>query len=169
MRYFLLGMICAFAVGCDTDRDGIIDSEDNCPEVVNSDQANLDDDSFGDVCDTDIDGDGLFNRNDNCPVVVNDDQADGDGDTRGDVCDNCPEVANRLQDNLCPPARGREGCRSDEDCWDGLGFCHDLPENSARICLECYAPGLNTGCPFDRPICVFGQQDGNIGYWCENQ
>ena len=32
---------------------------DNCPLVANSDQANADGDSFGDVCDTDDDGDGI--------------------------------------------------------------------------------------------------------------
>ena len=40
------------ASGCtDTDGDGIGDGADNCPSVANSDQANGDGETFGDVCD----------------------------------------------------------------------------------------------------------------------
>ena len=35
----------------DTDGDGLIDSEDNCPDVANSDQADADQDGLGDACD----------------------------------------------------------------------------------------------------------------------
>ena len=35
----------------DTDSDSVIDLEDNCPEISNSDQTNSDGDEFGDVCD----------------------------------------------------------------------------------------------------------------------
>ena len=34
---------------------------DNCPLVANADQADLDGDTEGDVCDSDADGDGLAN------------------------------------------------------------------------------------------------------------
>lgn len=43
----------------DTDSDGIIDSQDNCPDVPNNDQLNTDGDSEGDACDNDDDNDGL--------------------------------------------------------------------------------------------------------------
>ena len=43
----------------DSDKDGIPDSGDNCPYDVNSDQADFDFDSFGDVCDSDDDNDGF--------------------------------------------------------------------------------------------------------------
>ena len=52
----------------DTDGDGIIDSQDNCPLKANSDQADQDNDGIGDVCE-DSDGDGLFDDVDNCPNV----------------------------------------------------------------------------------------------------
>ena len=71
----------------DTDGDGVIDSEDNCVDVANADQADLDNDGIGDVCDDDIDGDSVLNVDDNCPETANSDQADGDGDGLGDVCD----------------------------------------------------------------------------------
>ncbi len=43
---------------CDADADGIADSEDNCPNTANSDQADYDGDGQGDLCDGDADNDG---------------------------------------------------------------------------------------------------------------
>ena len=45
----------------DPDGDGIISSADNCPDIANPEQSDLDNDSIGDVCDSDIDGDGYSN------------------------------------------------------------------------------------------------------------
>jgi predicted outer membrane repeat protein len=91
----------------DTDEDTAPDSTDNCPLVANPDQADLDGDLLGDVCDPDIDEDTVLNAADNCPVVANQDQADLDTDGEGDACDldqdndglenttdNCPLVVN---------------------------------------------------------------------------
>lgn len=47
--------------GLDTDTDGRPDDVDNCPSLSNANQADLDQDGMGDVCDDDIDGDGLAN------------------------------------------------------------------------------------------------------------
>ncbi len=100
--------------GCedpDSDLDGAGDSVDNCPDVSNPDQWNLDDDKLGDACDNcyaitnpdqedfdedgrgdacdpDDDNDRVLDEDDNCPYVQNSDQADVDGDGTGDVCDN---------------------------------------------------------------------------------
>lgn len=48
----------------DMDEDGILDDNDNCPLVYNTNQSDYDSDGFGDVCDGDSDGDGLRNWED---------------------------------------------------------------------------------------------------------
>lgn len=76
----------------DGDRDGVVDRLDNCPAIANHDQADMDSDRIGDVCDNDIDGDGIPNRGppaaylDNCPWYPNPDQADANHDGVGDDC-----------------------------------------------------------------------------------
>jgi probable HAF family extracellular repeat protein len=50
----------------DSDGDGILDNDDNCPDTPNPDQSDLDGDGIGDVCDPDVDGDGVPNESDNC-------------------------------------------------------------------------------------------------------
>jgi hypothetical protein len=80
----------------DTDGDGVPDSFDNCPFVVNTNQADSDlggPDGVGDACD-------------NCPGLQNPSQSDADVDTVGDVCDNCPNAANTNQANLDGDSRG---------------------------------------------------------------
>jgi PKD repeat protein len=52
----------------DTDGDGIPDVVDNCPQVPNRLQSDLDGDGFGDMCDDDMDGDGIANDLDACPA-----------------------------------------------------------------------------------------------------
>jgi len=58
----------------DSDNDGIIDNNDNCPDNSNSTQSDNDGDGIGDGCD-------------NCPLDANASQEDSDGNGIGDVCD----------------------------------------------------------------------------------
>ena len=82
----------------DADDDGVIDSIDNCPLTANPDQADLDGDGAGDVCDSDIDGDGVDNTDDAFPYDPTE-TADGDGDGIGDNGDNCPDTFNSGQED----------------------------------------------------------------------
>ncbi len=43
----------AGAVRIDSDEDGVVDASDNCPQVANASQANVDGDGLGDPCDPD--------------------------------------------------------------------------------------------------------------------
>ncbi len=118
-------------VGTDTDKDGIVDSSDNCPTVANKSQLDTDKDGKGDACDTDDDNDGDLDTKDNCPTVKNADQLDTDKDGKGDACDgdddndgiadtkdNCPKVANKSQLDTDKDGRG-DACDSDLD-GDGV-------------------------------------------------
>ncbi len=78
----------------DNDRFG--DVCDNCPNDANDNQVDTDSDGQGDVCDSDDDGDGTADGADNCPLTDND-QTNSDGDTLGDACDNCPVDSNESQ------------------------------------------------------------------------
>ncbi|MHB8632722.1 MAG: thrombospondin type 3 repeat-containing protein [Thermoplasmatota archaeon] len=98
--------------GNDRDGDGIPDARDNCPTIPNADQADLDHDGIGDVCDIDMDGDGINDKLapgdgaltllDNCPTVPNPDQRDSVGDGVGDAC----RVANPVPAASAPAAHG---------------------------------------------------------------
>lgn len=100
---------CVIGNAVDEDCDGITileaGSEDNCPSVTNPNQADVDGDGIGDVCEKegclnnsdtncgftaqelDEDGDGVPNTTDNCTSVANPNQANFDNDGSGDLCD----------------------------------------------------------------------------------
>lgn len=98
------GIGCQVATAdADCDRDGISNGEDNCPLVINLDQADGDENGVGDACDApapeapaeplDTDGDGTPDETDNCPELANADQNDDvDFDGLGNACDNAPGV-----------------------------------------------------------------------------
>lgn len=58
---------CPAAV-TDADGDGVLDTEDNCPDSANSDQQNSDGDELGDACDDDDDNDGFADVDDPDPL-----------------------------------------------------------------------------------------------------
>ncbi len=70
----------------DTDNDTIPDINDNCVLIPNTDQADINQNNRGDVCD-DFDKDGVINSEDNCINEPNANQADIDLDKIGDACD----------------------------------------------------------------------------------
>ncbi len=125
------GVLVRYDGSVDRDGDSVLDGDDNCVEVANLDQADLDDDGEGDACDVDDDGDGVLDVSDNCPVDPNAAQEDNDGDAEGDACDadddndgaadgadNCPYTSN--PDQLDTDADGAgDFCDGDLD-GDGV-------------------------------------------------
>lgn len=67
----------------DYDRDGVSDSQDNCPEDANPSQENNDNDTMGDVCDEDDDNDGLTDEFE-LTINTNPLMIDTDGDSVND-------------------------------------------------------------------------------------
>ncbi len=174
----------------DSDGDGIIDEDDNCPTVVNVDQADADGDNVGDVCDicTDTDNDGFGNpgyaantcSTDNCPFVYNPVQEDTDNDGIGDACDNCPAIANADQadgdadgvgdacDN-CPSIANTDQLDSDHD---GIGdACDNCPSIANADQVDGDSDGKGNACDNCPTIANSDQADfdaDGIGDACDN-
>ncbi|MBU1661106.1 MAG: M4 family metallopeptidase [Chloroflexi bacterium] len=136
----------------DADGDGMPDTLDNCPQLANAAQRDLDWDKVGDACDPDIDGDGKLNDVDNCPLKDNPNQEDSntngigdhcddqDGDGRKDYWDNCISIHNPKQDDIdydnigdvCDPDRDGDGiANAIDNCPDKLNHCQDNEDKDA--------------------------------------
>jgi hypothetical protein len=89
----------------DSDDDGFINSEDNCPLVANPGQEDV------------LDGDGVGDACDNCPTVSNPVQENNDADSHGDACDNCPDDDNEAQTNSDTDSHGDacDNCPDDDN------------------------------------------------------
>jgi hypothetical protein len=144
----------------DADGDGVPDVADNCPQAPNSDQADLDNDDIGDVCDDDIDGDGTLNNLDAFPwdpAASTDTDGDGlpdnynanstqtqrdsspllidnddDNDGVDDAVDNCPLTVNETQEDV-----DQDGIGNACDSVDDSEFCFPLPINTVQITVIC--------------------------------
>lgn len=83
----------------DADNDGILDSQDRCPDLKGS--------KVNHGCPADTDGDGVYDINDKCPklagiVAFAGCPADTDGDGVYDKDDKCPNRKGKPEDNGCP-------------------------------------------------------------------
>ena len=110
----------------DTDKDGIPDKDDACPEVAGPKEFN--------GC-PDTDGDGIADKDDACPEVAGLKEFNGcpdtDNDGIADKDDKCPDVAGPAENGGCP--------WPDTD-GDGVLDKDDLCPNEA-------GPESNKGCP----------------------
>lgn len=152
--YIFGGLSLAFKLGtADSDRDGIVDMEDNCPEVAGSKEMggcpDEDGDGIRDVDDLcplvaglkkfrgcpDTDEDGIMDKDDNCPntpgILTFHGCPDTDNDGIMDKEDNCPDVPGIKEEKGCPPP--------DSD-GDGIPDFEDKCPNEAGVAY------LN-GCP----------------------
>ena len=111
----------------DIDGDGRVAAVDNCPEVANADQSDLDGDSLGDACDADDDGDQVVDSTDNCPLVTNADQLDTDLDSEGDACDTDDDGDGVLDDDDDFSLDPDESVDSDDD---GIGDNSDADDDN---------------------------------------
>lgn len=150
-----------YELGDDTDSDTVFDIQDNCPLFANTDQADNDNDGFGDVCDSDDDNDGFADIIDLCPQIASN-QSDIDSDGFGDQCDNdsdndfvsntsdnCPLNVNPLQQDADSDGVG-DACDVDTDndgVDDPIDNCVNDP-NTAQLDLD----GDNIGDACDTDI-----------------
>jgi hypothetical protein len=74
------------AANPDDDGDGVLDEVDNCADVANPEQLDLDIDGFGDACDVDDDNDDSLDGDDCAPLD-------------GTVYPGAPEICNGIDDN----------------------------------------------------------------------
>lgn len=100
----------------DPDRDGVLSKTDNCPDVSNRGQEDLDDDEAGDACDEDVDGDGVPNVRDGFPLDK-DESADSDGDGIGDKADTDDD-----NDGVPDKVEGKNGTNQRNPDTDGDGL-----------------------------------------------
>ena len=109
----------------DTDGDELPDYLDNCPEVSNPGQEDLDGDGLGDACDADGDGDGVLDGDDACPQDPEYAAwcTDTDEDGIVDAEDNCVDVFNPAQKDSNSNGIG-------DACEDNPGDFQDDPPDT---------------------------------------
>lgn len=167
-----VGLTYNFSAKKDTDKDGVVDKEDKCPEVFglakfagcpDTDADGVED--AKDLCPTeagtlngcpDTDKDGIADKDDACPEVAGIAKfkgcADTDGDGVEDSKDQCPNQAGTL--NGCPDT-DKDGVADKEDqCPTVAGTIKGCPDtdkdgivDGKDQCPTVAGPSSNKGCP----------------------
>lgn len=139
--------------GKDTDKDGIYDKDDACPETPGLKE-------FQGCPDTD--GDGIPDKDDACPETAGLKEFNGcpdtDGDGIADKDDACPEVAGPANLQGCPDTDGDGIADKDDKCPDVKGPRENggcpWPDTDGDgvldkddLCPEVKGTAANRGCP----------------------
>lgn len=110
-----LGVSFGFGTG-DSDKDGVNDKKDKCPDVPGLEEF--------EGC-PDTDGDGIPDTQDDCPEVAGPKENNGCPDTDGDGVldkdDACVEVAGLAELNGCPDADGDGIADAEDECPQEAG------------------------------------------------
>ncbi len=146
------GVVIKFG-GKDTDKDGIYDKDDECPDVFGLEAFN--------GC-PDTDGDGIKDGDDACPneagLAALNGCPDADGDGVADKDDQCPNEAGTAANNGCPDADGDGVYDKDDECKDVAGPAENKgcpwPDTDGDgvldkddNCVNEVGPASNQGCP----------------------
>ena len=141
----------------DSDEDGVPDDQDNCPDTFNPDQANVDGDEFGDLCDPCNSAPEICDGDDNdCDGLADEDfEGLGLGCTVGvGLCarEGNVECTEDGEGVFCD---GEAGPAAEEIC-DGED--NDCDGNVDEGVQGCCVPGDVQPCGSDEGRCVSGEQ-----------
>lgn len=157
-----IGINLKFGLPKDTDKDGIPDMDDKCPNEPGEEE------NEGCPFNKDRDGDGIIDKDDKCPeeagVIENNGCPFSDRDKDGieDELDKCPDTPGVLENEGCPRV-DRDG----DGVSDNLDDCPDQPgpidnkgcplgiqdtdgdgiSDREDRCPRTYGPSSNAGCP----------------------
>ena len=177
----------AFFADTDSDNDGVLDVNDNCPFNANAGQGDSDSNGRGDACDPgatlscggpdptppDGDGDGVPDVDDNCPLNANPNQEDFDGDGIGDVCD--PDVDGDGVDNagdVCAATVIPEGVptlRLNPNRWaltNGDTVFDTISKGRGNGPGRSYTTTDTAGCSCEQIILELGLGQGHAKFGC---
>jgi hypothetical protein len=143
------GLTDGFEPTCDSDGDGVSDSNDNCPNTPNASQADADGDGLGNACDTEGpwgNSNGVGGGNDCADGVDNngngftdgmDSGCDQDGDGVRNALDNCPTTSNANQQNDDSDAPGNA--------------CDNCPTTTNPVQADSDNDGIGSACDTEGP------------------
>lgn len=140
-----LGLIFSFGAPKDSDKDGVPDKTDNCPNTPEGVSVTAD------GCPVDVDGDGIADYLDKCPTVKGiaafEGCPDSDKDGIQDSEDDCPAVAGIAAFKGCPDTDA-DGIKDSEDACPNV---KGIPE--LKGCPDADGDGITDAedkCPFDK-------------------